>query len=160
MRLLDRTRRCGGRGGREELPGGGACARKGAWRRAPFSCPQLLAPDEPQPRPDGVDRADLVVDEAEWEGHLADDVLAHVGGDARAPLRPRDPERAAGEDGAAERREPALEYAALRHEEDDDRSHVRVVLEGCPGRQRPDQLARVLGGLHETDAIAFADPEL
>ena len=52
--------------------------------RPPVTAAQLLAPHEPQPRPRRVDRAHLVVDEAEWQRDLAHDVLRHVGCDAGA----------------------------------------------------------------------------
>ena len=108
-------RRDGGRGAlhgrtyapRRDVP----CARRAAvptrWRRSRTPCCRR-------------DRA---------AGHLAHDVLGHVGGDAGAPLRPRDPERAIGEDGAAEAVDLLLEGTAIADEEDDD-------LGGDAGRRR------------------------
>ena len=58
------------------------------------SSPIREAEHEAKARPDIVDRADLVVDEAGREDELARDVLVHVGDDARGALGPRDPEAA------------------------------------------------------------------
>src|SRR3954452_3203747 len=65
----------------------------------------LGAPHHPQARPRVVDRADLVVHQAEREGYLADVVLGEVGGHAAGPLRPRDPEAAVDVERLDQRRE-------------------------------------------------------
>src|SRR6476469_2334511 len=59
-------------------------------RRRPVS----QAPHKAQARPRGVDRADLVVDEALGQADLAHEILVEVRGDAGAALGPSDPEAA------------------------------------------------------------------
>ena len=103
---VERTRRALGRARARGLLLGAGRGRAGgalsgeAERLLAASAAAVAAPHhQPQARPGGVDRADLVVDEPGRQADLADDVLGEVGGDPGGALGPRHPEAAVGANG-------------------------------------------------------------
>ena len=62
------------------------------YRLEPIANTSALPSGELQPRPDGVDRAHLVVDQAVRQAGRADDVFAEIGGHAGRLLRPGEPQ--------------------------------------------------------------------
>src|SRR5206468_4098429 len=121
----------------------------------------LSAPDESQARPDVVDGAHFVVDEAVGEADVAEAVLVEVGGDARGALGPRDPDAAVGPDRSGEAGEPALQLSGLGGEQEDDFGVAACAPAELHAVGQPVEFVlEPLGRAEEGDRVTGADAEL
>ena len=168
-RSLVADRRLQAPGGRSRPSAGPADRRRASLRLRPRVRPAdrsaravRQAVDEPQPRPGGVDRTHLVVDQPHPQAQLANGPVGEIGLHAGTALRPRDPQSARRIKGRPPFRQAPLQLPAARAERDD---HVggtrrRAVVQSRARRQLAEYPVKPLGGGHQQDPRVRLDPQL